>query len=70
MPADGGKSPDITLNSVVLPAPFNPSIARLSPSAISQIDVADGMETAETPADPPEQEGRRGASRLSSGFRH
>ncbi len=35
-----------------------------------QIDVADGMETAETPADPPEQEGRRGASRLSSGFRH
>jgi hypothetical protein len=28
------------------------------------------METAETPADPPEQEGRRGASRLNSGFRH
>jgi hypothetical protein len=35
-----------------------------------QIHIADSMETAKTPADPPEQEGRRGASRLNSGFRH
>ena len=35
-----------------------------------QVDVANGVEPAETPADPPEQEGRRGASWLSSGFRH
>jgi hypothetical protein len=28
------------------------------------------MKSAEAPADPPEQEGRRGASKLSSGLRH
>ena len=60
----------MTLNSVVLPAPFNPSIARRLAVRDLQVDVANGVEPAETPADPPEQEGRRGVSRLSSGFRH
>ena len=32
----GGKSPAMTLNSVVLPAPFGPRIARRSPGAISR----------------------------------
>src|SRR3954466_10365648 len=36
VPEDGGKSPEITLKSVVLPAPFGPSIARRSPYATSR----------------------------------
>src|SRR5258707_1332353 len=32
----GGKSPEMTLKSVVLPAPFGPRIARLSPCATSR----------------------------------
>src|SRR3954453_18188305 len=35
-PDDGGKSPEITLKSVVLPAPFGPRIARRSPYATSR----------------------------------
>src|SRR5713226_2760903 len=31
VPEEGGKSPVMQLNSVVLPAPFEPSTARLSP---------------------------------------
>lgn len=31
LPALGGKSPQITLNSVVLPVPFGPRIARCWP---------------------------------------
>ena len=68
VPDVAGKSPAITLNSVVLPAPFGPSIARRSPVRDLEVDVADGIKTAETPADPPEQEGRRGASASSSGL--
>src|SRR3954463_1440277 len=36
VPDDGGKSPEITLKSVVLPAPFGPRIARRSPYATSR----------------------------------
>src|SRR4051794_1266849 len=36
VPALGGKSPEMTLNSVVLPAPFGPRMARLSPCATSR----------------------------------
>src|SRR5947207_805145 len=35
-PAEGAKSPQITLKSVVLPAPFGPRIARRSPGTISR----------------------------------
>src|SRR5262245_44138073 len=35
-PEVAGKSPQITLKSVVLPAPFGPRIARRSPSATSR----------------------------------
>src|SRR5438034_1585380 len=36
VPALGGKSPEMTLKSVVLPAPFGPRMARLSPCATSR----------------------------------
>jgi hypothetical protein len=36
VPELGGKSPEMTLKSVVLPAPFGPRIARLSPYATSR----------------------------------
>src|SRR3954452_11521965 len=36
VPDEGGKSPEITLKSVVLPAPFGPRIARRSPRATSR----------------------------------
>src|SRR5512133_2389584 len=36
-PAVGGKSPEMTLKSVVLPAPFGPRIARRSPATISRL---------------------------------
>src|SRR5712671_5973078 len=36
VPELGGKSPEITLKSVVLPAPFGPRIARRSPCATSR----------------------------------
>src|SRR5436853_5499324 len=36
VPALGGTSPEMTLNSVVLPAPFGPRTARLSPCATSR----------------------------------
>src|SRR5690349_2512271 len=35
-PEVGGKSPEMTLNSVVFPAPFGPRMARLSPCATSR----------------------------------
>src|SRR5581483_4683364 len=35
-PAVGGTSPEMTLNNVVLPAPFGPRMARLSPCATSR----------------------------------
>ena len=60
-PLVGGKSPEITLNSVVLPAPFGPRIARRSPGVDLEIDVANGVQAAEAPADPPQAEGRLGA---------
>src|SRR3954471_1564878 len=37
VPALGGKSPEITLKSVVLPAPFGPRMARRSPGATSRL---------------------------------
>ena len=55
-----GKSPQTRLKSVVLPAPFGPRIARRSPGRDVEVDVADGMEAAEPPADPPQAEGRLG----------
>src|SRR5947209_11760807 len=36
LPDVGGKSPEMTLNSVVLPAPFGPRIARRSPGTTSR----------------------------------
>src|ERR1700720_3807306 len=36
VPELGGKSPEMTLKSVVLPAPFGPRTARLSPCATSR----------------------------------
>src|SRR5690242_9256932 len=36
VPEDAGRSPAMTLKSVVLPAPFGPRIARRSPGAISR----------------------------------
>ena len=36
VPEVGGQSPEMTLNSVVLPAPFGPRIARRSPCATSR----------------------------------
>src|SRR6188472_4691973 len=35
VPADAGRSPQMTLKSVVLPAPFGPRIARRSPAGTS-----------------------------------
>ena len=49
----------MTLKSVVLPAPFGPSIARRSPAATSRSTAATAK-TTETPADPPQAEGRLG----------
>ncbi len=61
VPDVAGKSPAITLNSVVLPAPFGPRIARRSPVHDVEIDIAHSVKAAEAPADPPQAEGRRGA---------
>src|SRR3989442_3515642 len=36
VPEVGGKSPEMTLKSVVFPAPFGPRIARRSPGATSR----------------------------------
>ncbi len=36
LPVDGGNSPEIRLNSVVLPAPFGPRMARRSPGRTSR----------------------------------
>ena len=55
-----GKSPQTRLKSVVLPAPFGPRIARRSPGADVEVDVAHRVETTEPPADPPQAEGRLG----------
>ncbi len=50
----------MTLKSVVFPAPFGPRIARRSPGGDVEVDVVDGVEPAEPPADPPQAEGRLG----------
>ena len=50
----------MTLKRVVLPAPFGPRIARRSPGGDLEVDLADGVEAAEPPADPPQAEGRLG----------
>jgi hypothetical protein len=52
----------MTLKSVVLPAPFGPRIARRSPRDDLEVDLANGVEAAEPPADPPQAEGRLGVS--------
>ena len=61
VPALGGNSPEMRLNSVVFPAPFGPRIARRSPAPHGQVDVGDGDHAAEAPADPPKAEDRLGA---------
>ncbi len=53
VPDDGGMSPEMTLKSVVLPAPFGPRIARRSPSATSSVTSRYRMQATEAPADPP-----------------
>ena len=60
MPELGGTSPEMTLNSVVLPAPFGPEDG--APLAVRdvEVDVAHGVEAAEAPADPPQAEDRLG----------
>ena len=70
VPEVAGKSPAMTLKSVVLPAPFGPRMPRLSPGRISRSTLSNCVKTAKTPADPPEQEGRRGAWKRSSGLGH
>jgi hypothetical protein len=59
-PELGGKSPQIRLNSVVLPAPFGPSTARRSPAATGERDVAHRGERPEAAPDAMQRE-RRGA---------
>ena len=49
VPEDGGKSPVMQLNSVVLPAPFEPSTARRSPGRTVMRDVGQRRERAEQP---------------------
>ena len=61
VPVVGGNSPAMTLNSVVLPAPFGPRIARRSPGRDVEVDVSHGLDAAEAPADPPQAEDRLGA---------
>ena len=65
-PAVGGNSPEIRLNSVVLPAPLGPRMARRSPGRDLEVHVADGVDAAEAPADPPQAEDRLGAARRMS----
>ena len=60
LPEVAGKSPQMTLKRVVLPAPFGPRIARRSPGAISRSTSQNGVKAAEPPADPPQAEGRLG----------
>ena len=61
VPAVGGNSPEIRLNSVVLPAPLGPRIARRSPGRTSRSTPDTAIDAAEAPADPPQAEDRRGA---------
>ena len=49
VPEVGGKSPVMQLNSVVLPAPFEPSTARRSPGRMRQRDIVQRHERAEHP---------------------
>ena len=50
LPLRGGKSPVMTLKSVVLPAPLAPSTARRSPGRRRQADVVEGDERTEVAA--------------------
>ena len=50
-PPVAGSSPLITLNSVVLPAPFGPMSACRSPGCTRQVDLVDRLEAAEVPRD-------------------
>ena len=60
VPVDAGMSPQMTLKSVVFPAPFGPRIARRSPWTTSRSTSSHGEKPTETPADPPQAEGRLG----------
>ena len=60
MPLDAGMSPQIRLKSVVLPAPFGPEHGTTLALGDVEVDVAHCEQPAETPADPPQAEGRRG----------
>ena len=52
MPDDAGMSPQMTLKSVVFPAPFGPRIARALAVDDVEVDLVDGEKPAEPPADP------------------
>ena len=51
LPALGGKAPASTLSSVVLPAPFGPTMPTASPSLMRQIDVVEHHKRAEALVD-------------------
>ena len=71
VPALGGNSPEIRLNSVVFPAPFGPQDGAPLAGADRQVDVGDGEDATEAPADPPQLEDRLGAVRgCRGGGRH
>ena len=53
-----GISPEMTLNSVVFPAPFGPEDGAPLAGRDVEVDVAHGVEAAEPPADPPQAEDR------------
>ena len=61
VPDDGGMSPEMTLKSVVLPAPFGPRIARRSPSATSSV-------TSDTACRPPKRRPTPRRRRVGSAF--
>ena len=58
-PASGAIAPAIMLNSVVLPAPFGPITAKISPSGTVEAHAVDGDQAAEAFADGVERKQRR-----------
>ena len=47
VPASGANDPAIMLNKVVLPAPFGPITAKISPGFTSRVDAIDREQAAE-----------------------
>ena len=60
-PLLGGNSPEIRLNSVVLPAPLGPRIGPALAGPHLEVHVAHGVDAAEAAVDPPQAEDRLGA---------